>query len=86
MMNEGKLNVDPLVTHQYEFEDTVTAYQTLSEDRTAIGIVLNYPKKEITLANASAVTLDLNDIRPSTEQPVVGIIGAITRIKHCFLQ
>ncbi len=76
MMSEGKLNVDPLVTHQYDFEDAVTAYQTLSEDRTAVGIVLNYPKTEITLTNASAVTLHLNDIRPSKEQPVVGIIGA----------
>ncbi|WP_046174532.1 bi-domain-containing oxidoreductase [Domibacillus indicus] len=76
MMSEGKLVVEPLVTHQYEFEEAVSAYNTLSEDKTAVGIVLKYPEKDFSDAGYSTVTLQLNDIRPTKEQPVVGIIGA----------
>ncbi|MEM1502840.1 bi-domain-containing oxidoreductase [Domibacillus sp. 8LH] len=76
MMSERKLNVEPLITHQFEFEEAIMAYNTLTEDKTAIGIVLNYPEKDFSSADSSTVTLQLNDIRPTREQPVVGVIGA----------
>lgn len=76
MMSERKLNVTPLVTHTYSFDQAVDAYKTLSEDRSAIGIVLKYPEKEFSYKEDSAVRIGEGVVKSSSNQPVVGIIGA----------
>ncbi|MBS4204803.1 bi-domain-containing oxidoreductase [Lederbergia citrea] len=76
MMSEGKLNVEEIITHEYDFEDAVSAYSTLSEDRTAIGILLKYPERDISIDDGQTVPLMSNDIHAVTDQSVIGIIGA----------
>lgn len=45
MMSSGALDVKPLITHRYELENAVEAYQTLS-DPAALGILLAYPGQQ----------------------------------------
>lgn len=46
MMSSGALNVKPLITHRFEIENAVEAYQALS-DPMALGILLSYPAPEL---------------------------------------
>lgn len=76
MMSEGKLDVGPLITHRYKFNNAVEAYNTLSEDKTAIGILLDYEEKEMNLDKSRSVELNTYNSIPVQGEPVIGIIGA----------
>ncbi|MCG9683941.1 bi-domain-containing oxidoreductase [Vibrio sp. Isolate23] len=43
MMASGTLDVEPLISHRYSIDNALEAYQCL-EDKTALGIVLDYPR------------------------------------------
>ncbi len=79
LMSAGKIDTAPLISHRFPLEQAVDAYQVLSEDRSALGILLDYPritqisqieKKERT------VCFTPEQLHESTGQPVVGFIGA----------
>lgn len=75
MMSEGKLNVKPLITHKFNFDNAIDAYDTLSSDKTAIGILLEYTLKEINFIDHKIVKL--NDSQISVNgSPSIGVIGA----------
>jgi predicted dehydrogenase len=42
LMASGQLDVEPLITHRFPFEEAPRAYDVLVKDRTALGIVLQY--------------------------------------------
>ena len=74
MMADGRINVEPLISHRFKFRDAVKAYDVLSKDRNALGILLEYenipnpiPKRQITLKTAKNL---------SPQKPVIGFIGA----------
>jgi predicted dehydrogenase/threonine dehydrogenase-like Zn-dependent dehydrogenase len=74
MMASQQLNVKPLITHRYLFEDAPSAYQTLTEDQSALGIVLQYtsdPKTRL----IKKVTLQ-EGVHFDALKPVLGFIGA----------
>ncbi|MCI5138826.1 MAG: dehydrogenase, partial [Candidatus Electrothrix sp. AR1] len=75
MMAEGKLNIEPLVSHRFNFTDAVAAYQVLSDDRHALGILLQYPNVEQKATAARRVTINKKVIF-SADRPVCGFIGA----------
>lgn len=69
----GRLCVDELVTHRFSLEQAPAAYEKLSTDRSALGVILEYPaqaKRERTIQIASP------DATPVAGQAVVGVIGA----------
>lgn len=75
MLAEGKLDVKSLITHTYKFDDAVDAYKALSEDRSAIGILLEYEHKEIDMNKER--TIDLKEFTVSNKnKPSIGLIGA----------
>jgi len=75
MMAEGKLIVHRLITHTYKFNEAIKAYSTLSEDRSAIGILLEYEQKKIDIERDR--TINLKDFAVTkTSKPSIGIIGA----------
>jgi len=41
LMADGKLDVEPLITHRFKFDDALAGYQAVS-DRRALGILLDY--------------------------------------------
>lgn len=74
MMASGQLNLEPLITHSFKFEDAPAAYSTLTDDSTALGILLKYTSN-VTERNSQQVLLS-NDLQFSQENPVLGFIGA----------
>ena len=74
MLASGQLDVKPLITHRFAFEDAPHAYQTLTEDSSGLGILLKYSSdtsertiRKLTLAHG----LNFN-----SRHPVLGFIGA----------
>jgi predicted dehydrogenase/threonine dehydrogenase-like Zn-dependent dehydrogenase len=77
MLASGQLDVKPLITHRFAFTDAPNAYQSLTEDKAALGMLLKYdsPTKErivrsVRLGGAA---------HPAVAQqgrPVLGFIGA----------
>ena len=76
MMAAGSLDIDSLITHRFKFEDAQSAYELLSTDKTALGILLMY---ESSVADrhhqiVRLKSLNAQDYKP--QAPVVGFVGA----------
>ncbi|WP_412461843.1 bi-domain-containing oxidoreductase [Pseudomonas sp. SC11] len=76
MLASGQLNVDKLISHRFAFEEAGSAYQTLTGESSALGILLEYRSapeerhiKAVTLSPQSTPVFD-------PVKPVVGFIGA----------
>lgn len=74
LMAGGQIDVASLVTHRHAFEDAVDAYTTLTDDKSALGIILDYghavePRHiaSVPLGDATAVPAG---------KAVIGVIGA----------
>jgi predicted dehydrogenase/threonine dehydrogenase-like Zn-dependent dehydrogenase len=73
MMKAGQIDTLPLVTHRFEFEKAPDAYKTLSEDKTALGIMLDYGHD---VAPRHSTHVVLNTAAPAADAVTVGFIGA----------
>lgn len=74
MMASGQLDVKPLISHRFAFENASEAYSLLTEDKSALGIILEY-SSEPASRNARAVALAENAV-VDPAKPVIGFIGA----------
>lgn len=74
MMSSGLINVKPLISHKIEFEKASDAYNILSNDKTALGILLQYGS-EASSRHLGRVVLSA-DVKFVKTTPVVGFIGA----------
>ena len=80
MMASGTLDVEPLITHRFQIDEALKAYELL-DDSSALGIVLDYPGEDQNDLRASAVTLTPEKsvfVQQSGggRNPVVGFVGA----------
>lgn len=74
LMASGQLDVRPLITHRIAFEEAQLAYQTLTDDKSALGIVLQY---DSLMPERSARTVSLGQpVRYERHRPVLGFVGA----------
>lgn len=74
MLASGQLDVTPLITHRFDFDDAAQAYHTLTEESDALGILLQY-RSEAAGRHVRSVALSAKaEFAPS--KPVVGFIGA----------
>lgn len=74
MMASGQLDVNPLITHRFDFEKAPDAYDTLTADKSALGILLKYCS---TPESRSVDTVKLkHNVSFNPQKPVVGFIGA----------
>lgn len=73
MMVNKLIDVRPLITHRYLFEDADKAYQTLIEDPGSLGILLQYSSEEKTRLDK---TVELKPKAFNQIKPVLGVIGA----------
>jgi predicted dehydrogenase/threonine dehydrogenase-like Zn-dependent dehydrogenase len=76
MLASGQLDVERLISHRFAFEDAADAYQTLTTEHSALGIVLEYHSatqerhvKDVALVPQTSIAFD-------PVKPVVGFIGA----------
>lgn len=74
MMASGKLNVKPLISHQFDFSDALSAYDTLTNHKDALGILLNYPGAVSERINQEVILSEFN--QEHNGSPVIGFIGA----------
>lgn len=79
MLADGRLDVAPLITHRFPLSDAAAAYELMTSDRTALGIVLDYPPPTA----LPAETLTRRTLQLSSRQaaispavPVLGFIGS----------
>ena len=73
MMSNGTIDVDPLITHRFKFEDAVQAYNILTEDKAGLGILLEYTSNTNSRLNKHQ---DLETLHVDPSNAVVGFIGA----------
>jgi len=74
MLASGAINVAPLISHRVPFEEAPSAYELLTTDKAALGIVLTYAHA-VEPRHVYKVTLDDKTVPPS-DKAVVGFIGA----------
>ncbi|VFR97134.1 putatve zinc-binding dehydrogenase [plant metagenome] len=74
LMASGQLDVSPLITHRYAFEDAERAYESLTSDTSGLGILLQYTSG---VASRQVRNVVLRDgVSFSPQQPVLGFVGA----------
>ena len=75
LMEDGRLDPAPLVTHRFDIADAGQAYDVVSGSAPSLGIVLRYPEKA--QANGSVDrSVILRADEPAAGQAVVGWIGS----------
>jgi len=74
MMASGQIDVAPLITHRFDFGKAPDAYEALTADKSALGILLSYGSEPATRM-ARTVTLASNPAFDAAK-PVFGFIGA----------
>ncbi|MFA9385129.1 MAG: bi-domain-containing oxidoreductase [Vibrio cyclitrophicus] len=74
MMSSGQVDVKPLITHRFKFEDAPKAYDLLTSDKSALGILLQY-QSDVNTRHDSTVELD-KTATFEAKKPVVGFVGA----------
>jgi len=76
LLADGRLDVRPLITHRFAFADAPVAYDVLTRDKTALGIVLEYPPRVPELTQTRTVRLIAQPPTHNPARPVCGFIGA----------
>jgi predicted dehydrogenase/threonine dehydrogenase-like Zn-dependent dehydrogenase len=74
MLASGQLDVKPLITHRFAFEDAPKAYEALTADKTGLGILLQYTSPSVQRMKRSVVLKPAATFAP--QRPVLGFIGA----------
>jgi predicted dehydrogenase/threonine dehydrogenase-like Zn-dependent dehydrogenase len=74
MLAGGQLDVKPLITHRYAFEDAPAAYQQLTDDKSGLGILLHYVSPDVGRDVRSVDLQHAASLR--ADRPVLGFIGA----------
>lgn len=74
LMASGQIDVKPLITHSFDINDAVKAYEKL-DDRSALGILLKYAGEAARVPDASVITLQ-DTVTYEKGAVVVGCIGA----------
>lgn len=74
MMSLNKINVKPLISHRYLFDDALSAYEELTDNKNALGILLEYSAIPNEAPNT---TLQINPAQQFNQSSaVVGFVGA----------
>ena len=75
MMDSGALDVAPLISHRIPFEEAPRAYDLLTSDKSALGIILTY-QHEVAPRHIRTVALSAPASTPAMGKPVLGVVGA----------
>lgn len=74
MMATNRLDVKPLITHKFAFSDAASAYQTLSNDSSALGILLQYEQANDEQKKQTLVIKENQNVK--SDQASIGFVGA----------
>lgn len=74
MLSAGQLDVKPLITHRFAFEDAQMAYEALTADKAGLGMLLQYTSSVNQRMERSVSLTHAAPLAP--HRPVMGFIGA----------
>jgi len=74
MMSNGAIDVSKLVSYRYQFDDALSAYDKLLEDKSIIGIILEHDS-DVDSRHIKNITLK-EESNFDSNNPVVGFVGA----------
>ena len=74
MMSGGQIDVKPLITHRFKFENSSDAYDLLTTDKSALGILLQF-ESDVASRHEKIIKLKAAP-KYQANEPVVGFIGA----------
>lgn len=74
MLASGQLNVKPLITHRFAFEEAPKAYESLTADKSGLGLLLHYNSPAAPRMVRSVMLKPGAQFSP--ERPVMGFVGA----------
>jgi predicted dehydrogenase len=74
LLASGQLDVKPLISHRFAFEDAPQAYQILTEDKSGLGFLLLYTSPAVA-RTVRSVNLTPG-LRFDAQRPVLGVVGA----------
>lgn len=74
MLADGRIDVPSLISHRFDFNDAVRAYDVLTQERSALGIVLKYGSGSDELRQRTVLLAEPRAYAPS--EPVLGVLGA----------
>jgi predicted dehydrogenase/threonine dehydrogenase-like Zn-dependent dehydrogenase len=84
LIAQGQLQLEPIISHQFEFNKAKEAYDLVSSGSNVLGIVLEYDQRLVKLDSTITLTSNVSSIaKPSS--PVVGIIGAGNYTAQVFM-
>lgn len=73
MMADGRIDVQPLISHRFAFESAPDAYRLLTEDKGALGIFLDYASS---FEDRTRRRVALQPARFDSAKPKLGFLGA----------
>lgn len=80
MMQDKRLNILPLISHRFSFEEAEEAYKLISSKESSLGIVLQYSlkkeKESKDLFSRNIILVKNKNREKKPTEPVIGIIGA----------
>jgi len=80
MMQDKRLNILPLISHRFPFEDAEEAYKLISSKESSLGIMLQYPlkkeKESKDLFSRNIILVQGKNAEKKPSEPVFGMIGA----------
>ena len=76
LLADSRLDTQPLVSRRFPIDDAAMAYDLLSADPSALGIVIDYPATPSSELLQRRVTLGAAVVATTPGSPVVGFIGA----------
>jgi predicted dehydrogenase len=75
MMADGRINMQPLISHRFKLEQAAEAYDLISNGN-PLGVLLEYQAEKPTEAKQQTVALDIPSAEASASKAVLGFIGA----------
>jgi predicted dehydrogenase/threonine dehydrogenase-like Zn-dependent dehydrogenase len=75
MMADGRIDMAPLVSHRFDIEQAVAAYELIASDKPPLGVLLRYPERHPDAGGDGARTIRVSP--PAAAAPAtLGFIGA----------
>ena len=76
MISMGALNVKPLISHRFDIANAKQAYELLGDYKSSLGILLDYPSREISDSDKSVSILAKNLSKPIQTGKTLSFIGS----------
>lgn len=77
MLADGRIDVEPLITHRYAFDEAAEAYELIGSGEPSLGVLLRYPAEDEQPDEELRVnTLTLTSAVGGPSSPSVAVIGA----------